>query len=316
MRLIKFIISLRIYPLRPPTSLSAVASRFVFAALVLTLLLAWVLFPRANLHAAPPATLKTLSSNLGEYDSYIPIGDIRRFVGETLLINISFLWFDNAATAKVSFYKEGDKYYSFLESETKGFVGFFTAYRKHRYKSAFDIIDNGQRVRTRKFEREVIMGDNVEKTTHIIDYNARTNWWFEYKNGVKTKEGQRKIPEGINFDDILATFYNFRNSVYGKVERESNYTIYTIPDKGVDKIPVYINSEKEAEEYGKEYGRKKGDEMLLKAVIPKAIFKTETGELWFWISKHLLPLETTVKDYILLGDLHAVLVKREYISLE
>ena len=129
-----------------------------------------------------------------------------------------------------------------------------------------------------------------------------------------TKQDQRKIPEGFIFDDIHATFYNFRNSVYGKVERQANYIIHTIPDKGVDKIPVYINSEKEAEQYGKENGRKEGDEMLLKAVIPKAIFKTESGELWFWVSKHLLPLETTVKDYILLGDLHAVLVKRNYTS--
>jgi hypothetical protein len=266
----------------------------------------------ANLLSAFPADSGKTGGNPGEYESFVPAGDIRRFVGETLLIDISFLWFDNAATASVRFYEKGGIYYSVLESETKGFVGFFTSYRKHRYKSTFDIVDNGRRVRTRKFEREVIIGKNVEKTTHLIDYNARTNWWFEYKNGKLTKKSQRKIPEGIFFDDILATFYNFRNSVYGKVEKQAHYNIHTIPDKGVNKIPVYINSEKEAEQYGKENGRQKGDAMLLKAVIPKAIFKTKSGELWFWISKHFIPLETTVKDYFLLGDLRAILVKREY----
>ncbi len=278
--------------------------------MALALCLGWLLTPSANLFAASSAESTKITRSLGEYNSFTPSGDIRRFAGETLLIDISFLWFDKAATASVRFYEKDGRYYSILESETKGFVGFFTSYRKHRYKATFDIVDNGRRVRTRKFEREVIIGKNVEKSTHIIDYNARTNWWFEYKNGKLTKRNQRKIPEGIIFDDILATFYNFRNSVYGKVERQANYTIHTIPDKGVDKIPVYINSEKEAEEYRKENNRKKGDEMLLKAVIPKAIFKTKSGELWFWVSRHLIPLETTVKDYILLGDLHAVLVKR------
>jgi hypothetical protein len=287
-------------------------TKLVGIIIVLGLCTVLVIMQNVQLFATSPANLEKPNLNPGEYASFVPRGDIRRFAGETLLINISFLWFDHAATARVRFYKEGDTYYSILESETKGFVGFFTSYRNHRYKSTFDIIDNGQRVRTRKFEREVIIGDNAEKTSHIFDYKARTNWWYESKNGKKTIEGQHKIPEGIYFDDILATFYNFRNSVYGEVKRKSSYIIHTIPDKGVDKIPVYINSEKEAEEYGKEYGSNKGDEMLLKAVIPKAIFKTESGELWFWISKHFIPTETTVKDYFLLGDLHAVLLKRDY----
>jgi len=283
-----------------------------WVGLALALCMGWLAPPSANLLSAFPADSGKTGGKPGEYASFVPTGDIRRFADETLLIDISFLWFDNAATASVRFYEEGGAYYSVLESETKGFVGFFTSYRKHRYKSTFDIVDNGRRVRTRKFEREVIIGKNVEKTTHLIDYSARTNWWFEYKNGKLTKKSQRKIPEGVFFDDILAAFYNFRNSVYGKVEKQARYTIHTIPDKGVNKIPVYINSEKEAEQYGKENGRKQGDAMLLKAVIPKAIFKTESGELWFWISKHFIPLETTVKDYFLLGDLRAKLVKREY----
>jgi hypothetical protein len=296
----------------PQASLTKLSRMAVGLIIVFTLSAVLVFSQNVHLFAASPGKPDKPSLNPGEYDSFVPKGDIRRFAGETLLINISFLWFDNAATARVRFYKEGDTYYSILESETKGFVGFFTSYRYHRYKSTFDIIDNGRRVRTRKFEREVIIGDNVEKTTHILDYKALTDWWYESKNEKKTKQGQHNIPEGIFFDDILATFYNFRNSVYGEVKRKSSYIIHTIPDKGVDKIPVYINSEKEAEEYGKVYSRNKGDEMLLKAVIPKAIFKTETGELWFWVSKHLVPTETTVKDYFLLGDLQAVLLKRKY----
>jgi hypothetical protein len=56
---------------------------------------------------------------------------------------------------------------------------------------------------------------------------------------------------------------------------------------------------------------KKGDEMLLNIIVPKEIFKTETGKLMVWSSKHYVPIETTIKDYILLGDLHARFTHRE-----
>ena len=57
--------------------------------------------------------------------------------------------------------------------------------------------------------------------------------------------------------------------------------------------------------------REKRDELLFNIIVPKEIFKTETGELRAWISKHYVPVETTVKDYILLGDLHAKFTRRE-----
>ena len=51
--------------------------------------------------------------------------------------------------------------------------------------------------------------------------------------------------------------------------------------------------------------------MLLNIIVPKEIFKTETGELMVGSSKHYVPIETTVKDYILMGDLHARFTHRE-----
>ena len=280
----------------------------VILPLALILLDGGVISPSQNIYASS-INPKNILMGPGEYHSFSPAGDIRRFAGETLHIDISFLSLFNAATANVSFYEKGGTYYSILESETKGFVGFFTAYRKHLYKSTFEVVDNGRRLRTKKFEQEIVTGKNVEKVTHIFDYDNRVTWTFEYKNGKMVNETQRKLPEGFSFDDILATFYNFRNSVYGKVQKQANYNI---PDQGSEKIAIYITSEEEAEQYGKENGRKKGDELLLKAVVPKDVFNTKNGELWFWVSKHLIPLETTVKDYILLGDLHAVLKKRNY----
>lgn len=78
----------------------------------------------------------------GLYDDFFSKGDIRRFNGEVLHFDISFLWFKKAASAYVRFFHENGKYHSILEAETKGIIGWFTDYRKHLYKADFEILDN------------------------------------------------------------------------------------------------------------------------------------------------------------------------------
>ncbi|MBI4385036.1 MAG: DUF3108 domain-containing protein [Nitrospinae bacterium] len=247
---------------------------------------------------------------LGLYDSFEARGDIRRFDGETLHYDISFLWFDKAATATVSFYKIDGQYQALLVAETKGFVGWFTSYRKHVYRSTFDIVDNGERLRSNKFEREVVIGDTAEKTTHALDYAERKHNWSAFKNGALVNKGTEDIPPDMYFDDILAAFYNFRNGVYGKLAKGASFKISTIPEKGVKEISIFIKTEREEEEARIQQVRKKAEELLLRVIVPKELFKTKTGELLFWSSKNYIPLETTVVDYVMLGDLHARFARR------
>ena len=51
--------------------------------------------------------------------------------------------------------------------------------------------------------------------------------------------------------------------------------------------------------------------MLVNIIVRKEIFKIETGELMVWSSKHYVPMVTIIKNYILLGDLHARFTQRE-----
>ncbi len=254
-------------------------------------------------------SLKTsaLISAQGEYPSFTPKGDIRRFARETLTYDIDFLFFEKAATAKVRFYEYKGKYFATLSAETKGVVGFFTNYRKHYYKSTFNIIDQGRRVQTSKFERDVIIGQEKERTVHFLDYTSRTHFWFLFGGGELKERSRDPIPEGVIYDDILAFFYNFRNGVYGDLKKGGTYKIETVPEKSMKNITTYISTENEQEQFRISENRTKNDELLLKVIIPKDVFKTETGELVFWASNHYIPLETTIKDYLLLGDLHGKL---------
>ncbi len=251
----------------------------------------------------------------GQYQEFSPNGDIRRFAGETLFYDVSFLFFNNAANANINFSKIDGHYQAKLVAETKGFVGFFTNYRKHVYKSIFDIVDNGKRVRTRQFEREVIVGSSNERTAHYLDYRTRKHVWLLYKDDELVENKSETIPEGVYFDDVLAAFYNFRNGVYGKLHKGKNFKIDTIPDQSMKEISAYINSDEEKETFAKMVGQDQTEDLLLiKVKIPKDVFKTDSGELMLWTSLHLIPFETTVKDYILLGDLKARFKERVYNS--
>jgi hypothetical protein len=265
---------------------------------------------------SPRFTIEALSDSKpsfakGEYASFKPEGDIRRFSGEVLHYDISFLWFDNAATASVGFYEKDGSYYSYLEAKTKGFIGFFTAYRQHIYQTNFEIIDGGKRVRATSFMRKVIEGGNVEKSEHAFDYALREHRWRIYKNEEMTESSKETIPVGVNFDDVLTAFYNFRNGVYGPVKKGNHYTVKTIPEKGNEEISVHVRGFEEENKIRMEQGRNSGDEFLIDLLVPKNIFKSSSGRLRFWSSRHLIPIESKVKDYILLGDLHALLKKRE-----
>jgi hypothetical protein len=251
------------------------------------------------------------STTLGEYTNFLPAGQITRFSGETLYYDISFLWFKNAASAKVSFFKKNGKYFSVLEASTKGFVGFFTSYRKHFYKTQFEVIDNGKKLRPKTFLRQVIIGNQVEGTRHSFDYTKRLHTWEKHLNGEKIETGQEEIPPDSSFNDILTSFYNARNSVYGKLKKGMKFKIKTIPEKGHDEISVHIWSGQDQEKFRIEEEREKKDEFLVNINVPKEIFKSKTGELMVWTSKHYVPVETIVKDYILLGDLHARFTHRE-----
>ena len=247
----------------------------------------------------------------GEYNNFLPTGKMTRFSGETLYYDISFLWFKNAASAKVSFYEENGKYYSALEASTKGFVGFFTAYRKHFYKTEFEVIDKGKKLRPKNFFRRVTIASNVEVTHHRFDYSRRLHFWVKLINEEEVESGRSEIPADDDFNDILTAFYNVRNGVYGKLEKGDQFVIRTIPEKGHDKISVHILPETDQERIRAEEHRDKRDDLLLNVIVPKEIFKTKTGKITFWSSKHFIPIETTIKDYILLGDLHARFTHRE-----
>jgi hypothetical protein len=94
----------------------------------------------------------------------------------------------------------------------------------------------------------------------------------------------------------LTAFYNFRNGVYGKLEKGQSYEIPTLPEKANKTLTVQIRTDEEEKAARLIENRLFANDFLLRVKIPKEIFKRENGEIFFWASKHYIPLENTVKD--------------------
>lgn len=258
----------------------------------------------------------------GEYASFKPEGDIRRFAGETLYYDIDFMIFSQAAKAKISFFKENQKYKSILTVETQGFVGFITSYVKHAYEATFEVVDNGKRLRTLKFDREVTVGDGKERIVHALDHSSLLHYMFFYQNKNLINQFKKPLPTGYQ-DDVLGAFYNIRNAVYGEVEKGQTFKIPTFWTKFADDkdevkqpkpmlVQILTDEERKRVDQEEDGGKLTSSKLLVKMLVPSDLYETKNGKLYYWASKHLIPTESIYKDFILFGDLHIKLVKREF----
>jgi hypothetical protein len=232
------------------------------------------------------------------------------FRGEELRYQIDLLWFSPAATGRIVFEEEkGNRgYKAILEGKTSGFIGWLTRYRRDIYTSYMEVADGGRRLRPLRFEEDVVIGDKIRKKITRFDYRAgkllkrRRN-----RRGIFI-QSEEKIPEGVVYDDFLTAFYNFRRGIYGKIERGKRYRVRTIPKKGVSTIDVEIATREE------EMRRRQGDgdnglrEYYITVLLDREITRSRTGRIEGWASKNLVPIEGTIADVVLIGDVHGILI--------
>ena len=232
------------------------------------------------------------------------------FRGEELRYRIGFLWFKEAAIGRILFEKDkGSRgYKAILDGKTSGFIGWLTRYRRDIYTSYMEVADGGRRLRPLRFEEDVVIGEKVRKKVTLFDYGTgkllkrRMN-----RRGVfiRSEEG---IPPGVVYDDFLTAFYNFRRGVYGKIQRGKRYRVRTIPKGGVSTIDVEIATGEEEMRRRHRQGDKGSREYYVTLFLDKEITRSRTGKIEGWVSKNLVPIEGTIEDVVLFGDVHGVLI--------
>lgn len=260
--------------------------------------------------ALPETVIRAMTEveKTSEEDGDFAVQAISDFLGEKLEYDISFLWFKKAAVGSATFSREGDGYKAILQAETKGFVGFVTGHRKHVYISHMKFDPEKKKLRTQLFERFVTIRKSEEKTLNWIDYKKRSLECKDYKKGELIVERVDPIPEGVEYEDILSAYYNFRLGVFGPAEEGRKFQVNTIPEKGESVIGVNISSEEESAQSRKLFGSAYNEALMhIKVRVPKSIFRSKRGEVDVWVNGRIRPVKGIVKDYIGFGDIRSTI---------
>jgi len=234
------------------------------------------------------------------------------FKGEELEYEIGVWIFKRIALGKLTF-RESEKkglFTAILQAETLGILGWVARYRADTYRSTMEEIDGGKCLRTLSFEEDVKIGSRLRKKIHLLDYQKR-KWTIvrRRKNGVMEKS-EEEIPPGKVYDDFLTASYNFRYGVYGEIEKGRKYMVPTFPRKGSTLYEVWMASEEENEKKRKSEKVKEGKEFYVKLILDPEVTHSTEGLIEGWLSRELYPIEGTIKDVVLFGDVKGTLIKR------
>jgi len=233
------------------------------------------------------------------------------FKGEELSYEIGFWIFKRAALGRLSF-TAGDRkgrYVSVLQAETLGVVGWVSRYRVDTYRATMEEVDGGKRLRAISFEEDVIIGSTSRKQIHQFDYQKRKWIKVRKKKNGKLARSEEEIPAGMAYDDFLTASYNFRYGVYGAIERGQKYLVPTFPRKKAFSYEVRVAGEEEEKKRKRSERSKDGKELLIKLILDPEVTHSKEGSIEGWLSKEFYPVEGTIKDVVLFGDVRGTLTK-------
>jgi hypothetical protein len=251
--------------------------------------------------AGPLALPRKEGNSIGEF-----------FKGEELHYEIGIWLFKKVAIGKINFkaMEEKGRYIATLQGETLGVLGWVARYRVDTYRSIMEVVEEGRRLQSVSFEEDVKIGNRVRRRTHFFDYQRR-KWIRERqgKDGTKVK-AEEEIPPGMIYDDFITASYNFRYGVYGGIERGGRYTVATFPKKGPSSYKVKVASKEEEGKIKKSGQLKDEKEYFVTLLLDSEVTHSKEGLIEGWLSKELYPIEGTIKDVVLFGDVKGTLIKK------
>ncbi len=246
---------------------------------------------------------------ISEARSSIPIS--RRFLGETLVYDLGFLWFRRLAEVHIRFRRDplSEGYRASFKAKTVGLLGWITNYRENIYISYMEEIEDGRRLRPTRFERTVIVGPEVDRSIYEFDYDAGAIFCTVIQNGWINGQFCVDIPPGKTYDDLLTAFYNFRGEAYGPITRGRRQTISALKKWGAGKYTVDTLSAVDVSRKRRDLDWPAGEGYGLKVRVDKELFRLKDGLIWGWLSPEMLPLVGVAENAVGPGDAVARLRK-------
>lgn len=228
-------------------------------------------------------------------------------VGETLVYDISYLWFDRLAEGRLSFVAGAHPgtFQAELEAKTLGVAAWLTNERIHRYVSLMKQGEDG-RLHSLRYETLIIKGKGKSRQErsklYLFDEDRGEVRYRRSKNG---KAGTSEILplDGPRPNDLLTAFYNFRAGVFGPLQPGSRYRIPTFSREGESEIVVETIADDERHNYP--FFPRHG--LLAQVTVDQEVFDTGGGHVYVWFDPAGRPARGIVEKVIGLGDVRGSL---------
>jgi hypothetical protein len=229
-------------------------------------------------------------------------------VGELLVYDIAFLWFDRLAEGRLSFVaaNQPGTYRAVLEARTLGVAAWLTGNRVQRYVSLMDTDQDG-RLRSLSFEVRIIKGqaDTQSNTSRLytFDHDRRQVRFQQAKNDRFYKEELLPMSGQEPPNDILTAFYNLRAGVFGPLNPGSRHAIPTFSRSGQQEIRIEMLTE-ELRPNGAFFPR---HGLLGRTVLDDEILDTRGGTVYVWFDDLGRPQRGLVEKVIGIGSVRGKL---------
>jgi hypothetical protein len=238
---------------------------------------------------------------------------VDRFLGEELTYQIGFWLFPHCGRAKTRF-SETERpgvYRASLEGRTVGVMDMVLGRYQYTYVSFLETSPKGDRFRPLRFEfTQKQMGKESGRTV-TFDYVGGEIIFFRTGNNGKVVEEKRSMKEGIIYEDYLTLFYNFRYGYYGPLKRGQSYHLPLFIHEGMNALDLVIASREEEERRRHMEMNKENKDFFLRFRVNQEDVSSTSGEIEAWLSCDGVPVQGTIKDVILFGDLWGSLIRRD-----
>ncbi len=240
----------------------------------------------------------------------------RSLPDENFQYQLRFLWFKRVADGGLRIQRVSrGRYRAELRAETKGLLGFLTAYQKNHYVSEMTYAPGKKHLVTRRFTKVVTLGSDVSRSVTEIDYEKGEYRWVATENGEVKDKGNKPIPKGVIFEDLLSAFFNLRIGAFGPLERGRRITVTSLPfyqanedgqteyqKETIRTFEIRIADALTERKYRRKFGRTGEKGLLVFVQVPRALFGQKSGEILIWFNPNLLPVSARVEDVLFFGD--------------
>lgn len=225
------------------------------------------------------------------------------FLGEKMNYDISFLWFDRLAEGRLRFSVDAPtgRYRAELEANTLGVAAWVTGNRRHRYDTLMELGTDG-RMRTLSQESKIIKGEGKKLREkgkrYVFDYAERKVRMLRQVGESFVEDTAFPMEPGLQPNDFLTVFYNFRAGRLGEIREGADFTIPTFTRKGKADIGLHVLTTEER----KTLNRFPPQGTLARVILDPEELDTGGGAVYVWFDESGRPAQGIVENVLGLGD--------------